>query len=89
MSDHVFGDGCLRHLDSNLQQFPMNARSAPARVGEAHLTDQIANFCRYRRAAIGTPTLPPPIKLKSLAMPRDDGLRLDNEQRRSPIVPQL
>ena len=88
LSDHVFGDGCLRHLDSNLQRFPMNARSAPARVGEAHLTDQIANFRRYGRAAIGTPTLPPPIELKSPAMPRDDSLRLDNEQRRSPIVPQ-
>ena len=81
MSDHVFGHGRLTQFDSNLQQFPMNARSAPARVGEAHLTDQIANFRRYRRAAIGTPTLPPPIELKSPAMPRDDGLRLDHQQR--------
>jgi hypothetical protein len=41
---HVFGDCCLRHLDSNLQQFPMNAWSTPSRVGEAHLTNQLPNF---------------------------------------------
>src|ERR1700730_455190 len=61
----------------------MNARSAPARVGVAHLTDEIANFRRYRRAAIAMPTFPSPIKPKPLATPRDDGLRLDHQQRRS------
>ena len=81
MSDHVFGDGRLRHLDSDLQQFPMNARSAPARVGEAHLTDQIANFQRHSRATMAMPTFPTPIEPKLPAMPRDDGLRLDHEQR--------
>src|SRR6266851_7141081 len=84
----VFGDCCLRHLDSNLQQFPMNAWSTPSRVGEAHLTNQLPSFRGYGRATIVTPTLPSPIEAKSLAMPGDNGLRLDNEQCRSPIVPQ-
>ena len=81
MADHVFGHGRLTQFDSNLQQFPMNARSAPARVGVAHLTDEIANFRRYRRAAIAMPTFPSPIKPEPLAMPPDDGLRLDHQQR--------
>ncbi len=88
LPDHVFGDRGLRHLDSNLQQFPVNARSSPARVGEAHLPNQIPNFRRYRRATFATPTLPSPIEAKSLAMPGDNRLRFDKEQRRSPIVPQ-
>ncbi len=81
MSGHVFGHGCLTHFDSNPQQFPMNARSAPARVGEAHLTDQIANFQRYSRATMAMPTFPTPMEANPPAMPRDDGLRLDHEQR--------
>jgi hypothetical protein len=62
-------------LDSNLQQFPMNARRTQARVGVAHLTDEIANFRRFCRAAIAMPTFPSPIKPKPLAMPPDDGGR--------------
>jgi hypothetical protein len=42
--DHVFGDGCLREFDSDLQQFSVNARGAPERIGEAHLPNEIANF---------------------------------------------
>ena len=30
--DHVFGHRCVRHLDSNLQQFSVNARSPPQRA---------------------------------------------------------
>src|SRR2546429_2352042 len=41
-----------------------------------------------RRATFATPTLPSPIEAKSLAMPSDNRLRFDKEQRRSPIVPQ-
>src|SRR5260370_10673522 len=43
--DHVLGDRCLR-LNTEFQEFAMNTRSSPSRVGEAHLTDQIANFRR-------------------------------------------
>src|SRR5438094_10256678 len=64
------------------------ARSAPARVSETHVPDEIPNFRRYRRATFATPTLPSPIEAKSLAMPSDNRLRFDKEQRRSPIVPQ-
>ncbi len=66
----------------------MNARSSSARVGEAHLPNQIADFRRYRWATFATPTLPSPIEAKPLAMPGDDRLWPDQEQRRTPIVPQ-
>jgi len=66
----------------------VNARSAPARVSEAHLTDQIPNFWRRCWTTFATPTLPCPIEAKTPAMPGNNGLRLENEQCRSPIVPQ-
>src|SRR5436305_14990771 len=57
-------------------------------VAETHVPDEIPNFRRYRRATFAIPTLPSPIEAKSLAMPGDNRLRFDKEQRRSPIVPQ-
>jgi hypothetical protein len=88
MPDHVLGDRGLRHRDCNLQQFSVNAGSSPARAGEAHFPDQIANFWRYTRSSFTMATLPIPIQTKPLAMPGDDRLRLDQEQCRAPIVPQ-
>ena len=60
--DQVFGDGCLREFDSDLEQLSMNARSTPAWIGEAHLPDEIANFGTEGWATLATPTLPTPIK---------------------------
>src|SRR6266480_6055895 len=79
------GDCCLRHLNTEFQEFPMNARSAPARVGETHVLDEIPNFRIYRRATFATPTLPSPIEAKSLAMPGDNrlGLTRSNADRQS------
>jgi hypothetical protein len=88
MPDHVLGDRGLRHRDSNLQQFSVNAGSSPAKVGEAHFPDQIPNFWRYTRSSFKMATLPIPIQSKPLAMSGDDSLRLDKEQCRAPIVPQ-
>ena len=67
----------------------MKAGISPTRVGETHLPNDISNFRGHRWATFATPTLPSPIEAKSLAMPGNDGLRLDKDQRRTPIVPQL
>ena len=66
----------------------MNARSTPARIGEAHLPDEIANFGTEGWATLATPTLPTPIKPETLAVPGDDGFGLEDEQCRPPIIPQ-
>ena len=86
--DDVLGDGCLRRLDSNPQQFAMDARSSPARVGETHFPDEIPNFIGYRGSSFKMTTLPSPIEAKSLAMPGDDSLRFDKDQCRTPVVAQ-
>ena len=38
--DHVLGDSRLSDFETELQQFPVNARRAPERVIVAHLTDE-------------------------------------------------
>src|SRR5260370_26453041 len=75
-------------MNTEFEEISMDARRSPAWVGEAHLTDQVANFRRCRWATFATPTLLPPIMAKALAMPGDNSLRFDEEQCRSPIVPQ-
>ena len=41
---HIFGDRGLSDVDPELEQFAVNARRAPKRIGEAHLPDQLANI---------------------------------------------
>jgi hypothetical protein len=84
----VNGTPCPLRSESSLGSLGVNAGSSPARVGEAHFPDQIANFWRYTRSSFTMATLPIPIQTKPLAMPGDDRLRLDQEQCRAPIVPQ-
>ena len=38
-SHHVLGDRCLADLDAELEEFAVNPRRAPERVGAAHLTN--------------------------------------------------
>ena len=40
----VPADSSLAHLDAELEQFAMDARRAPERIGAAHLTDQGPDF---------------------------------------------
>src|SRR5262249_24435542 len=54
--------------------------SAPQRVGEAHVADQLAGFAWYFRSAAARTALPSPEQAKTSAMPADDRLRFDDHQ---------
>jgi hypothetical protein len=41
---HVFCHRGLADLDAELEQFAVDARRAPVRIGDAHFADQLANF---------------------------------------------
>ena len=41
---HVLGNRSLADIDAELEEFSMDARSAPERVCQAHLADQLPNF---------------------------------------------
>jgi hypothetical protein len=58
----------------------MHARSAPERIGEAHLPDQPPDFRRYARPA-GTPTrFPAPERPKARSVPAENGLWLNDRE---------
>src|SRR6202045_3135615 len=49
--DHVFGDAGLSDIDAELEEFSMDARRSPQRIGNAHLADKPSYFDRNRRSA--------------------------------------
>src|SRR5215472_19126872 len=68
----------------------MDVGRAPQRVVAAHLPDQIADLAGDRRSAwFAAAHFPGPEEPKALAMPRDDGLRPDDGQRRAPVWPNV
>src|SRR3954451_18045713 len=46
-SGHVLGYRGLAYVDAELEEFSMDARSAPERICQAHLADQLPNFERH------------------------------------------
>src|SRR5439155_1906923 len=74
-------------IDSELEEFTMNSRCAPAWIGQIHLSYQSANLVICWRTAIARSTLPCPVKSESLAIPGDNCLRLYNSHHRTPTTP--
>ena len=71
-----------------LGEFSVDARRSPERAVAAHSADQFASLDRYPGATPTTLTgCPPPEEAEALAVPTDDGLRLDNHQGRAPVPP--
>src|SRR5262245_48523903 len=90
MADHILTHARLPDIDAQLQQFAVDARSSPKRVLAAHLSDQLTHFHRHRRTArLTVSNFPCPEPSEALPVPGNDGFRLDDDHRRSPIVPNV
>src|SRR5262245_14488048 len=87
LAHHVLGNGGLGDVDAELQQFAVNPRRSLQRIGRAHGPNEIADLRRYRWAAICLATFPSPVEPKSFAVPGNDGLRLHEDEGRSPVLP--
>src|SRR3954451_21382081 len=57
-SGHVLGYRGLAYVDAELEEFSMDARSAPERICQAHLADQLPNF-EGQLGPAGTASRPP------------------------------
>jgi len=44
LTNHVLGHGGLGYFDTELEQFPMDARRSPERIGPTHLANQLPNL---------------------------------------------
>src|SRR3954464_5883405 len=76
VSGHVLGSRSLADIDAELEEFSMDARSAPERICQAHLADQLPNFERHLRPANSSSRLPAPEQAETSAMPAQNGVGL-------------
>jgi len=88
MTHHVLADTGLVNVDADSEQFAVNARCTSLRILAAQLPDQVADFLRdCWSAGVPAARLPCPEQPKALAVPCNNGLRLDDRQRWSPVIP--
>src|SRR5262249_43175074 len=89
MADHVFGNRSLGNVSAQFQEFAVNSRRSPKRVIATDSSNEITRLPRNKRTSGPAVTdLPAPVPLKSLTMPVDDRLGLDDDQGRAPTRPQ-
>ena len=84
----VLAHAGLADIDAEFEQFAVDAGRAPERILAAHLPNQLADFFRHRWATgLAMTNFPGPEQPEALAVPANDGFRLDDDQGRSPIAP--
>src|SRR6267143_1319786 len=77
---HVLGYAGLSDINAELEEFSMDPRRSPQRIGNAHLADKLAYLRRYSWSATTAPRLPPPVRSEPGAVPFNHGLRLHDRQ---------
>ena len=81
IADHVLGHSLLRHMVAQQGKFGYDPRSAPGQVLPGHAANQLSDFAFEQRTSTSPSSrFPAPIQPESLAMPADDGFRLDNDE---------
>jgi hypothetical protein len=66
----------------------VNARRSPQRILAAQRSNQVPDFARhYGPSSSAVPNLPGPKQAEAFAVPGDDGLGFDDDQRGPPIGP--
>ena len=78
---HVFGHAGLPDVDSKLEQFAMDPRRSPQRIGKAHRADQLSDLRRNRRTTRSAPRFPAPVRSETCPVPSQDRLRPNHGQR--------
>ena len=87
---HVLADGGLANVNTEFEQLTVDAWRAPQRVLLAHSSDQLTEVMRNGWSSWSAVTaLPRPEQPEGIAMPRDDGGWLDDDERGSPLGPDV
>jgi len=79
---HPSRDASLRNLESEHDQFAVNARSAPSRILGYCFEDQLADLLADRSPTqlLSRPGKEPPVSLKTGALPSDHSIGFDHHQ---------
>src|SRR5262249_38113735 len=88
---HPARDRSLGNVESQHQEFPMDARRTPSRILNHHAEDQVANLLGdappAHRALYPGDRLP--VEPESSPMPTDDRFRADDDEGMTPTGPTL
>src|ERR1700732_5317137 len=76
----VLGHAGLSDIDAELEEFSMDPRRSPQRIGNAHLADKLAYLRRDTWSATTAPRLPPPVRSEPGPYPFNHGPRLHDRQ---------
>ena len=88
MARHVLAHAGFANVDTQLEEFTMDARRSLKRVVAAHLANQLASFDRHAGATATPMTrFPRPKQAAAVSVPSDDCLRFDNDQGSAPAPP--
>ena len=68
---HVLGDRGLPDIDAELEELTVDARCAPERVRDAHVSNELPDLMRRPRPATARSRFPSPIGSETGAMPAD------------------
>ena len=68
---HVLGDRGLPDIDAELEELTMDARGAPKRVRDAHVSDELPDLMRRPRSPTARSRFPSPIGSETDAVPAD------------------
>src|SRR5262249_5467442 len=80
---HVLADAGLTDVDAKFEQLTVDTWCAPQRVLSTHWSNQLTDVVRNGWASWpAVMALPRPEQPEDVAMPRDDGVRLDDDERR-------
>ena len=88
MSAHVLRDSCLSHDVAEQCQLGMDSRRSPSYVLTAHAPDQSTDLCVDFRTAGLASRFPSPVELKTVAVPANNCLGLDDHETGSQVCPE-
>src|SRR5580700_3256937 len=77
---HVLGDRGLPDIDAELEELTVDARGAPERVRDAHVSDELPDLMRRPWPATARSRFPSPIGSEADAVPADHCARPDRCQ---------
>src|SRR5271166_2363515 len=86
---HPARNRSFRDVETQFEQFPVDARRSPRWVLRDHAKDQVAHFPAYRSSSnrMSCARDPTPVEPKASPMPADDSLRRNQDQRPFPSRP--
>jgi len=90
MADHVFVNGRFGYFVAKPLKLRVNSRRPPSRVLTTQSPDENSNLgIDLRPPHRFRPRFPSPVESETLLVPSDDSLRLNDEENRAPIGPEL